>query len=193
AAVGGTNYGSVYPAGCNVSGQGCAAGGAGPIYAQSVVGVLPAVSITWYQAQIACGNAGKELLPNAIWQMAASGTPDPGVAGQTSPNCNTGGSAAVASGLDTNCVSNYGVMDMDGNVWQWVAEWGSYTPTTNGVWPAGPGSGEYLYGNGSATIGAVIRGGDWGNGAGAGVFAFSASGGPSSVNNLVGFRCGRRR
>ena len=120
--------------------------------------MLPSVSIDWYRAQVACLNSGKELLPNAIWQAAASGTPD-----------------------------------MSGNVWEWVAEWGSYTPTANGVWPAGPGTGEDLYGNGSTTIGASLRGGGWAIGAYAGVFAFNAYNGPSGVSNAVGFRCGRRR
>ena len=37
----------------------------------------------------------------------------------------------------------------------------------------------------------MIRGGNWDNGANAGVFAFNANNGPSNVNNNVGFRCGR--
>jgi hypothetical protein len=37
----------------------------------------------------------------------------------------------------------------------------------------------------------VIRGGNWDNGANAGVFAFNANNGPSNVNNNVGLRCGR--
>ncbi|PIR18757.1 MAG: hypothetical protein COV48_05820, partial [Elusimicrobia bacterium CG11_big_fil_rev_8_21_14_0_20_64_6] len=40
---------------------------------------------------------------------------------------------------------------------------------------------------------AVVRGGGWGNGANAGVFAFSANNAPSDWNYHVGFRCGRRR
>jgi hypothetical protein len=37
----------------------------------------------------------------------------------------------------------------------------------------------------------VIRGGNWDNGANAGVFAFNANNGPSNWNNNIGFRCGR--
>jgi len=37
----------------------------------------------------------------------------------------------------------------------------------------------------------VIRGGNWDNGANAGVFAFNANNGPSNVNDNIGFRCGR--
>ena len=38
---------------------------------------------------------------------------------------------------------------------------------------------------------AVIRGGNWDNGANAGVFAFNANNGPSNWNDNIGFRCGR--
>jgi hypothetical protein len=38
----------------------------------------------------------------------------------------------------------------------------------------------------------VIRGGNWDNGANAGVFAFNANNGPSNWNDNIGFRCGRR-
>lgn len=38
---------------------------------------------------------------------------------------------------------------------------------------------------------ALIRGGGWGDGSGAGVFALSASIGPSIWDNAFGFRCAR--
>lgn len=38
---------------------------------------------------------------------------------------------------------------------------------------------------------ALIRGGNWDNGANAGVFALNANNGPSNWNNNIGFRCGR--
>jgi len=193
AATGGTQYGTAsnnYPGADD--GQTNGVGAANPIYARSVVSVTPSAYITWHRANVACINAGKELLPNAVWQAAAAGTPKPTVAGDACKAFNTPAGPSV-TGVNTGCVSSYAVENMTGSLWEWVAEWGSYSPVANGVWPAGPGSGEYLYGNGSATIGAVLRGGAWGSGAFAGVFAFNANGGPSLVDNLVGFRCGRRR
>ena len=38
---------------------------------------------------------------------------------------------------------------------------------------------------------AVIRGGNWDNGANAGVFALNANNAPSNSNDNVGFRCCR--
>src|SRR6185503_1271999 len=60
-----------------------------PLYAVSKPGVYPARFLTWFQAQQACALSGKRLLTNAEWQMAAAGTPDPGVAGNGTATCNT--------------------------------------------------------------------------------------------------------
>ena len=220
-ATGGTQYGidgaGDYPAACgngltgsgeNTAG-GCAAG-AGKIFARSVVGVKPSTSLTWFQANTACANAGKHLLTNAEWQAAAAGTPDPGALAQDAgPKCNTSGSQSMTSGNGTSCLSSYGVENMIGSVWEWVADWGtagagaSNAMGTAVPWVSASYNGDQMWNiggnahNGSAwTAGqalAVFRGGYWANGAAAGVFAFYASDGPSGWTSPVGFRCGRRR
>jgi formylglycine-generating enzyme required for sulfatase activity len=187
-ATGGTQYGASsddYP--CNDNGQNCSTAGS-MIYARSVVGVTPSRYLTWFQAQAACANSGKELLPNSVWQQAAIGTPDPG-AGGTTPNCKTSGSGPAATGADTNCLSSYGLMDRIGSLWEWVADWGSYVQTS-GTWM----SVDYAWASaGGVGPNALVRGGRWDAGSSAGVFAFAAGDGPSSVHYGVGFRCGRRR
>ena len=73
--TGGTQYGAStddYP--CDPDGNDCS----DPtqpnkmIFARSMVGVTPSAGIDWFQAQQACANAGKRLLTNAEWQMAAA-------------------------------------------------------------------------------------------------------------------------
>jgi sulfatase-modifying factor enzyme 1 len=59
---------------CAHNGQNCA----NDIYAVSLPSATPSASITWFQAQEACANAGKRLPTNAEWQVGANGTPDPG-------------------------------------------------------------------------------------------------------------------
>ncbi|PJB23963.1 MAG: hypothetical protein CO113_16210, partial [Elusimicrobia bacterium CG_4_9_14_3_um_filter_62_55] len=193
-----------YPAACNDNGAGCK----DLIFACSLGPntTKPSSYITWFQANIACANAGKELLPNAVWQMAASGTPDPGTDNSV---CNVASLGTPANtGQLSTCVSSRGVFDMAGNYWEWTAEWisaggtGIYGGCTtdgcnNAPWPAGYG-GDGVWNlrtkagvNGRPS--AVLRGGEWGNGASAGVFAFNANNGPSAWGDTAGFRCGRRR
>jgi hypothetical protein len=111
-----------YP--CDNNGNDCT-----NIFAVSITGVTPSAFITWFQAQAAAANSGKRLLTNAEWQIAAAGTPDPGVSAAGSLDCNTknGGGAGVDAVVDTgsrsNCVSHFGAFDMVGNLWEWVADW----------------------------------------------------------------------
>ena len=216
-ATGGTQYGSAsdnYL--CNDNGQDCGSGAANPIYARSVVNVAPSHSMTWFQAAVACKNAGKHLLTNAEWQVAAAGTPDPGSLAQDSgPQCNTNGTGPMQTGLGTSCRSSDDVENMIGSLWEWVADWGTAGAGVSGATGTqiemdGTGTGynddtQWNIGGISYTsyaapagwiagqVPAVIRGGRWGLGAGAGAFTFNASNAPSAMSAYIGFRCGRHR
>ena len=110
---GGVQYGvdtDDYP--CADNGQDCK----GNIFARSVAGVTPSSRITWFQAQRALKNSGKQLPSNAQWQQAVAGTPD-------STACNVSTGNAHTAGQDAGCVSEDGVNDMVGNLWEWVADW----------------------------------------------------------------------
>lgn len=182
-----------YGAGCPDNGNGCV-----DFYAVSIPGVTPSSRITWFQAAAACRNAGKELLPNHIWQATALGTPDPGESAAGSEDCNTkngggaGVNAVVATGSRDNCVSDAGAFDMVGNLWEWVADWVPRASTC-GNWGAGF---EFDLGcmdgaAGDDLPGALRRGGHFGDGSSAGVFAVYGLDQPSDSHDGIGFRCGR--
>ncbi|MGH9380977.1 MAG: SUMF1/EgtB/PvdO family nonheme iron enzyme [Thermoanaerobaculia bacterium] len=184
APVGGTQItGSL---GCAANGQNC-----NNIYARSVAGVQPRVSITWFQAQAALANSGKRLPTNAEWQMAVRGTPDPG----NSPGpeaCNTNSSGPEETGERANCVSRWGAHDMVGNLWEWVADW---LPASTGCVDWSSFSDDWMCLSGASTTvsgpGALIRGGLWESGTGAGPFAVGGLNRPSASFSFVGFRGAR--
>jgi len=174
-----------YP--CNDDGNDCST-----IYAVSIAGVKPSANLTWFQAQQACANAGKRLLRDGEWQMAAAGTPDPGDADNGSTTCNTTGTGPVNTGSRSNCASRWGAFDMVGNVWEWVEDW--VPLSTNCVDELFGGTGDYNCLAGASTSagpGALIRGGDFDDGTSVGVFAIYGLHQPSYAADGIGLRCGR--
>jgi formylglycine-generating enzyme required for sulfatase activity len=194
----GTQYGTDsddYP--CGNNGNDCA----GQIFAASLPGVKPARHLTWFQAQQACANSGKRLLRNAEWQMIAAGTPDPGsTAGDECNTANAGVGDTTETGSRADCVSNWGAYDMVGNVWEWVEDWtGSTRQAVEGQIVSNANYGNDLIiglndapsqGDGRAMPGAFLRGGGFGQGTRAGVFAIFARVAPSRDTDDIGFRCG---
>lgn len=164
--------------GCDVSANGCK-----DFYAVSVTGVYPAQYVNWFQAAATCRNAGKRLLTNAEWQVAALGTPDPGFSDDRVATCNTFTQAPSKTGARAQCKSDVGAYDMVGNQWEWTAEWTSNTQTQGCASLLGTDDFMQLCPNPVA----YTRGGGTSNASGAGVFALWA--GPQLTDHS-GFRCG---
>src|SRR5262249_51372994 len=167
------------------------------VYAVSVPGVLPSACITWFQANQACLLSGKRLLTNRDWQGAAASTPDPGTDDGTT-DCAVASPSPVNTGSRANCKSAWSVFDMVGNVYEWVADWVDDASTcTDWTTSANiPGSDLSCFGGpgggGVASLpGALLRGGFFSNGTGAGVFAVAANFPPSASDHTIGFRCAR--
>jgi len=173
--------------------------------------MLPWRFVTQQQAQRACSRADKRLLTAGEWYKAALGTPDP-KGGWLEDHCNVArnrADGADGTGAGIRCVSDAGVYDMVGNVWEWVEEtvhegnWdGRLLP--QGGFVSGADIDGIAYETSSAqqelfnqdrfwsdsTIHAgVMRGGYFASNGGAGVFATYAASPPTFSGDAVGFRC----
>ncbi len=148
---------------------------------------LPVTDVTWSEAQTFCRSLGGRLPTEAEWEYAArAGTRTPWSFGSDENQTgryawfdgNSGGKPHPVGRKEPN---PWGLHDMHGNVWEWVADWlGDYTPQAQ-TDPTGPTSGQYR----------VLRGGSFSNAPWVLRSADRDGFEPEFRYGFVGFRCVR--
>ena len=157
----------------------------------------PVMFVNWEQAETYCEWAGRELPTEAQWEYAARG----GLAGALYP-WGDSFDGSLANFCDAKCTlswpnqnfydgymdtapsgsflpNGYGLYDMAGNVFEWVADWyGDYSSSAVEN-PTGPDSGDA----------GIIRGGSWRSYGNELRVSYRSGFTPTNANRTIGFRC----
>ena len=107
-------------------------------------GESPSINVTWYEAEVYCKKEGKRLCTNEEWEKACAGRNwykytygDKYIPSK----CGLGGEVRKdvdKSGTHPDCVSDYGVYDMIGGVWEWTSSYSEIFVKRGGYVNAGP-------------------------------------------------------
>lgn len=162
----------------------------GLVQDSSAYGSLPCTGtegFNQYTFTEALAKVGKRLSFSEEFVWAAEGSPQ----GLDNSNTNawtaTSNTARTSCGAVQNAISNLNVVDMVGNVWKWNAD--KYELNSGGTsydWHDIGGDRGDVHGPGSYGLGALVSGGNWGDGSHCGSRCVSVDYDPWRVKTSIG-------
>lgn len=161
-------------------------------YGNAAYAQYPVLNVTWGQADVFCQWDNKRLPTEAEWEKAARGSAGTQRFpwGGAEPDCARANYDGCVGDTDqagnrAAGASPYGLLDMSGNVWEWVSDWydEDYYQSSSGVNPTGPETG----------YGRVVRGGSWYSSESFLTVTNRSWFEPGQADDETGFRCARSK
>ena len=159
---------------------------------QSVYNATPITGtegLNWYIANEKAARVGKRLPDLAEWLIAAEGSPQGLDGSNTNGWTATTNTARTAVGKIKNAISVKNIMDIAGNVWEWLNELCLDPTAASWNWYNVMSGYGQIYMPSQTALHALIGGGCWINGVHCGSRAVSCTYYPWNVHTSVGVRC----
>ena len=150
---------------------------------------LPVEFVDWFEANAYCQKINKRLPSEAEWEKSnRGGTDSKFYWGNTMDEKFSWfklNSQGKTHPVGKKLPNTYGIHDISGNVWEWVADWYASDYYQNSPYknPKGPGAGEFK----------VQRGGSWSNLADYQSAGYRMVYGPTGKDAFNGFRCAKSK